>query len=187
MTAGQLPVRDISLDFCELKRRLGGDAESTLERYNAREFFEKISVKYSIGEAELSVKGIAVRIGNVEITSRALSKHLTGYKKCAVLALTLGVDADRIIRRAEAVGQTLGFIADALASVIADSSCQKICDVKVLGEHSSPFAVGYADTDTKNLPSLLKIADPNGSLGITFTDSHLMIPTKSIVVIVGKM
>jgi hypothetical protein len=104
-----------------------------------------------------------------------------------VVALTLGIDSDRLIRRCGAKGQALGFTADALASVIADSACLLICNSLIEDEHTAPFAVGYADTDTKSLPSLLKIADPTNSLGITFTDSYLMIPTKSIVVIVGKM
>ena len=71
--------------------------------------------------------------------------------------------------------------------MIADSACLEICTSKIIGDHTAPFAIGYADTDTRYLPHLLKIADKVGSLGITFTDSYLMIPTKSIVVIVGKM
>jgi hypothetical protein len=118
----------------------------------------------------------------------ALSKLLCGCDSCAVVALTLGVDTDRFIKRCEACGQTLGFVADALSSALADSACCEI--VSMLfgdGEHSPTFAVGYADSDTGSLPKLLEIADTNRTLGITFTDANLMIPTKSIIVIVGKM
>ena len=189
MIVSQIPASEITLDTAELKRRLGEDYAATLEKYGSavKEITSGLTVRYSIGEVALDVCDEAIAIGDIHITSAPLGRHLTGYKKVAVVALTLGVDADRLIRRYSVTGQTLGFVVDALLSVIADSACLDICSSKVIGDHTAPFAIGYADTDTKYLPSLLKIADPKDSLGITFTDSYLMIPTKSIVVIVGKM
>ena len=189
MTAGRIPAHEITLDCGELKRRLGDDYAETLEKYKSaqEEILSAITVRYAIGDARLTVSGDTIHISDTGIESKSLARHLSHYKDCAVVALTLGVDADRLIKRYEAKGQTLGFVADALLSVIADSACLKICGESFPFEHSAPFAVGYADTDTKHLPSLLKIADQKGALGITFTDSYLMIPTKSIVVIVGKM
>ncbi len=189
MTAGRIPAREITLDCGELKRRLGDDYTETLEKYKSaqEEILSAITVRYAIGDARLTVSGDTAVIGDVRIKSQAIVRHLSRYEICAVVALTLGVDADRLIKRYEAKGETLGFVADALLSVIADSACLKICGESFPFEHSAPFAPGYADTDTKHLPSLLKIADQKGALGITFTDSYLMIPTKSIVVIVGKM
>ena len=189
MTAGRIPAREIPLDAGELKRRLGDDYAETLEKYASlrEDILSSVKVKYAISNTSLKVSGDTIHISDTGIESKSLARHLSHYKNCAVVALTLGVDADRLIRRYEAKGQTVGFVADALLSVIADSACLKICGELFPFEHSAPFAVGYADTDTKHLPHLLKIADPKGTLGITFTDSYLMIPTKSIVVIVGKM
>lgn len=187
---GTLSAEQIGLDEGELRRRLGEDFKSTLERHSAAKaaLLQSANVKYSLSDCHLSQTGEVSRIGDVEIKSSALAKCLSGYESCAVLALTLGVGADVSIRRCEAKSQTLGFVADALASVIADSACYEITNMLFGDEkHSPPFAVGYADSDTDSIPRLLKIADPTGSLGISVTDSHLMIPTKSIVVIVGKM
>ena len=91
-------------------------------------------------------------------------------------------------RKPLAISKRISPVADALASVIADSACFEIANMLFGSEkHSSPFAVGYADSTTDSLPMLLKIADPHRTLGITFTDVRLMLPTKSIIVIVGKM
>lgn len=187
---GEISAEKIPLDRGELKRRLGDDFESTLSKYSdtVKALFAAVKIRYAVGEASLSVDGNTARIGDVGIDSAALSRHLSGYKSCAVIALTLGTSADRFIKRCEAQSPALGFVADAISSAIADSACYAIVG-ELWGEgcHSAPFAVGYADTDTDSLPHLLKIADPFRRLGITFTDAHLMIPTKSIIVIVGKM
>ena len=187
---GEIPAHEIRLDSGELKRRLGGDAEATLAKYESRlsPYFSTARVKYSVGERPTSVTDDEVSIGDVKIKSKALARQLLGFSSCAVVALTLGVDTDRFIKRCEACGQTLGFVADAVCSALADGACYTVCN-GYFGEraHTSPFAPGYADTDISALPDLLKIADEKGSLGISFTDAHLMIPTKSIVVIVGKM
>lgn len=188
--SGEMLPEEIRLDDGELKRRLGGDFASAVSKYSdtVKALSNAARVRYSIGEASLLVSGDTSTVGDVEIPSAALARHLSGCTECAVVALTLGIDADRFIRRCEAMGKTLGFVADAVSSTLADSACTEIVGAHFRGaRHTSPFAVGYADTDVKYLPPLLKIADMGGTLGISFTDSHLMIPTKSIVVIVGKM
>ena len=187
---GEICAEKITLDEGELKRRLGNDYRSTLSKYSdtVKTLFATVKIKYAASKSTLSVDGDTVRVGDVEIRSRALSRHLAGYKKCAVIALTLGIDADRFIRRCESQSRTLGFVADALSSSLIDSACYETVK-KLLGEenHSAPFAVGYSDSNIESLPALLKTADPIRTLGISFTDAYLMLPTKSIIVIVGKM
>jgi hypothetical protein len=185
---GQIPSSGVPIDRGELKRRLGGDFESTLKKYSEglSAHFGALEIKYSVGEAELFPTESGICVGDTEIRSSALARLISGCKKCAVLALTLGLGTDRFIKRCSAKSDTLGFVCDAYASALCDSACLSLCKSLSLC-NTAPFAPGYADTDTACLPALLKIADPSGTLGITFTDSTLMLPTKSIIVIVGKM
>jgi hypothetical protein len=101
---------------------------------------------------------------------------------------TLGVELDRYIRRLTAASVSLGFIADAYASALADGACSAAVS-ELLGDtpHTAPFAIGYADTDLSLLPRLAETTDAGRLIGISFSSSNLIIPTKSIIVIVGKM
>ena len=174
---GAISADEIRLDEGELKRRLGGDFGSTLEKYDgtAKQLLKTVKIRYSAADCALSLEEGVSFIGEAKIRSQALSKCLSGCTECTVIALTLGIDTDRAVRRAAAESQTLGFVADALASVIADSACFEIANMLFGSEkHSSPFAVGYADSTTDSLPTLLKIAAPHRTLGITFTDARLM-------------
>ena len=187
---GRLSPREIALDKAELKRRLGEGAEEALARYRSLSdgLFSECDIKYAVTEAELSVDGECSTVGGVKIPSRSLSKMLSGCEGAYILALTLGVGVDRFIKRATSVSITEGVVADALASTLADGVCYEVIK-RHLGDirHTPPFAPGYGDSGIECLPHLLKKADGTGYLGIDMTASKLMLPTKSIIVIVGKM
>ena len=187
---GKLAPSEVTLDRSELKRRLGEDAETTLVAYEKLKgaLFSECDIKYSLTDVELSTDGEECTVGGVNIRSRSLARMLCGYKRGYLIALTLGISVDRFIKRASVGSITEGVVADAVASTLADSACFEIIKRHLDGiSHTPPFAPGYGDSDTECIGALLKIADQSGYLGITTTSSSLMLPTKSTIVIVGKM
>lgn len=188
--SGSIRAEEIKIDEGELKRRLGGETDSALSRFPElwREIFAKASPKYSARELALSVSDCEVSLGDIRIASTALARHLFEARSAYAVALTLGLELDRYIRRCSARSATLGFTADAIASALADGAAYAAVErIFAAVGHTAPFAIGYADTDLLSLDNLLSITDAKSILGISTSASHLMIPTKSIVVIVGKM
>lgn len=185
----EIPCEKVAIDEGELLRRLCGDKEylGRLEE-TRRTVLSVASVKCVAREALLAINEDTVDIGGVKINSVGLARHLGTSKRAVVIALSLGIELDRYIRRCEAISVSLGFAADAYASALADGACLTAV-TELLGNthHTAPFAVGYADSNVSSLQALAEITDAPRRLGLSFSSSNLMIPTKSIIVIVGKM
>lgn len=186
----KIPIEKIKIDEGELRRRLGGDDEEAKRRLGEikDELLSRTDARFSATILPTKAEGDTVAVGDVKINSEALAKHLKGARRSAVIAITLGVELDRYIRRLTAASVSLGFIADAYASALADGACSAAVS-ELLGDtpHTAPFAIGYADTDLSLLPRLAETTDAGRLIGISFSSSNLIIPTKSIIVIVGKM
>lgn len=125
------------------------------------------------------------------LTGSSVAKHMDGAVACAVLAVTVGMDVDRELKRLSAIDAVASVIFDAAATVAAEeaaAACQKsiIADAAERGLYANArFSPGYGDLPLDVQPVLLASVDAQRRLGITLTDTLLMVPTKSITAIMG--
>ncbi|MBQ8288933.1 MAG: Vitamin B12 dependent methionine synthase activation subunit [Clostridia bacterium] len=120
----------------------------------------------------------------------SLTANLKGCKETFLFAATLGLAADRLIRREEALSEARGVIADAVASAGVEAGCNRLCahlsDIAGEGKYLRPrFSPGYGDYPITAQQPLLNLLSAGKLLGLTLTDSLLMLPTKSVSAIVG--
>ncbi|MGM9647542.1 MAG: vitamin B12 dependent-methionine synthase activation domain-containing protein [Eubacteriales bacterium] len=121
---------------------------------------------------------------------RSLTANLQGCGETFLIAATMGLAADRLIRREEALSEARGVIADAVASAGIEAGCNRLCahlsEVAGKGKFLRPrFSPGYGDFPITAEQPLLDLLSAQKLLGLTLTDSLLMLPTKSVSAIVG--
>lgn len=133
--------------------------------------------------ASASVGHSASRQGNHKAPGRS--------KKCAVLAVTLGLGAERALRTAQQRS-----IADALLLDAAMSACVEAatdaCSREVAQEAArlglragARFSPGYADLPLCCQQIFESLLDMQKQLGIHLTSGYLLLPQKSVTAFIG--
>ena len=118
--------------------------------------------------------------------SRDLYKNLEGCKEAYIIAITLGSSADRLIHRLSLTSGADSFVADAVASAVAEAVMDNV--VSYLKENNSlcpRFSPGYGDFSISHQREILDFLCADKLLGIKLSESFLMIPKKSITAICG--
>ncbi len=145
------------------------------------------SPKASAAEVEISVSGDEVKIGGIEVRSRHLAKNLEGCTRATVMAVTLGVGVDMLLRRKSVTSPSEHFVCDGVASALAEAAAD-MAEEFFMGEctHRPRFSPGYGDLSLDIQRDVLSVCDAEKLLGIKLTETLLMIPTKSITAIIGR-
>lgn len=136
--------------------------------------------------------GGALDIEGLRIESRALAKNLDGCDEVFVMAATLGMGPDRLIARAQAAGAMHRAVAlQAVSAAKIEAWCDAVNgelreQAARRGRRLRPrFSPGYGDFSLDCQPGLFRLLGVQRSIGITLTDSLLMIPTKSVTAVIG--
>lgn len=123
-----------------------------------------------------------------ELYGSSISQHLEGCEKAAVIAVTLGVAADRFLKKTALPDGLSGLCADALASAFTESSLDEARSevIRETGLFSTwCFAPGYGDFPLETAAKLISAADAARRIGLSVTASGMLTPQKSIIGIAG--
>lgn len=136
--------------------------------------------------------------GQIELTNTALylkgkniNNHLRLSEKCAVMAVTLGIQADRLIAANEEFNLTKALILDACAAAAVESVCDAAQqEIKGLAEKSGfyitgRYSPGYGDLSIEIQPEIINVLDAYKKIGLSSTDSCILIPRKSVTAFIG--
>lgn len=116
--------------------------------------------------------------------SRQLAEHLQGCGEAALLAATLGAQADQRIRRAEAVDMARAAVLHACAAAIIEAYCDKV-QASVPGAKRSRFSPGYGDFPLSGQRALLQRTEAAKRIGLYLTEAGMLVPVKSITAVMG--
>ena len=113
---------------------------------------EAVTPRHLLREYEIArdAKG-TLFIAGMKIRSKALIRNLQGCGSCYLLAATLGLGPDRLIRRSQAGHITEGVIYQAASAAMIEEYLNRICrdsarDLKAEGRYLRPrFSPGYGD------------------------------------------
>lgn len=133
-----------------------------------------------------------VEIEGLRVESRALARNLAGCAEVFVMAATLGIGPDRLIARAQAMGAMSRAVAlQAASAAMIEAWCDRVNDdlraqAAAQGKALRPrFSPGYGDFSLEAQPGLFRLLGVQRSIGVTLTESLLMIPTKSVTAVIG--
>lgn len=115
--------------------------------------------------------------------------HLAGCDRVILMAATLGAEVEALLRRTQVTNLADAVTLDACASAAVENVCDNLCaDIATelaplyLTERFSP---GYGDLPLSQQRELFCVLDVTRRIGVTLTDSGLMLPQKSVTAILG--
>lgn len=116
-----------------------------------------------------------------------LCKLLKNSDKVFIIASTLGITADRYIKRIMLTNASRGVILDAMFSAYLEEMTDEYEDSVIKGPHTFRFAPGYGDLDVSANRFFHSEMKLEKKLGVTINDGGLFIPQKSMLGIVGVL
>ncbi|WP_294589433.1 vitamin B12 dependent-methionine synthase activation domain-containing protein [uncultured Bacteroides sp.] len=195
-------IADLSWDIREIYLLMGYGSHIPEEgvRQLIQEILDELSHRlvphygYVLVDGNVPERGKLLLDNQLFNPGAIISHAMKGAEKYAVFTATIGEEFDNFSRQLKAEDDILRvFIADALGSVLAEATVTLLMkQLEVMadkeGMHiSNNYSPGYCDwflAEQKQLFSFF----PEGSTGITLTDSCLMLPVKSVsgIVALGK-
>lgn len=130
-------------------------------------------------------------LGFMQVPSKNLSKNLRDCDRVAVMAATLGAGVDRLLHRYEVTAITRSVILQAAAAALIEAVCD-VCQEEIAGIAGAEgyflrprFSPGYGDFDIANQKPVIQVLQASKRIGLTLTDSSMMVPTKSVTAVIG--
>lgn len=120
-----------------------------------------------------------------------IARHLEGACKVALMACTLGLENERELRKYAAVGAADGVMFGACASALVEAAgnaveAQIVAEAASLGLRTNwRYSPGYGDLPLSVQPAFLAALDATRRIGLSATETCMLVPQKSITAIVG--
>ena len=172
----------------ELSRELENRIDSLIETAKS-----VCSPKFThmISDVEFNTDAIFLSGTSIQLTGNDIKKHLTGAKKCIILACTLGTAFETELMRIQAKSVTDSVIFDAVGNAYIESFADS-CENKLLkpyrdgGYYSKyRYSPGYGDLPIELQNDILSALSAQKRIGLSVTDTNILIPRKSITAFIG--
>lgn len=145
--------------------------------------------KITYREIAVERKGDGIYLYNEKFGGEDIKKHLAESERCILLGLTLGMGADRLIRTLESSDMSSAVVCDTLCSVLTEQLCadarQEIAKEYEGLYLTDSYSPGYGDLHLDTNRSMEKLLDMPKRIGVSVTESMLLLPRKSITAIIG--
>lgn len=122
--------------------------------------------------------------------SRDLDHHLRHCREGILYAVTLGPEADRLLRRWSAQSMAKAAVGQAVCAAWLDDLCAAYCATLeqdlAPGEYlTPPYSPGYGDWDLAAQQTVLDRLQAPKRLGLSLTGGGMLVPEKSVTALVG--
>ena len=132
-----------------------------------------------------------LRIASLRLHSKSLQRNLAGCSEVFLFAATIGIAVDMLIRRSALLDASKGLVMQAAGAAVIEAWCDEVNDrlkqeVREEGLFLRPrYSPGYGDLSLDCQRDFLYLLQAQKNIGLTVTDSGLMIPVKSVTAIIG--
>ena len=135
---------------------------------------------------DIANDGENVDFGFMQVKSKSLAKNLQNCSSAYVFAATLGIGVDRLINKYLHVSPLKTSVIGAISSSLIESVCDFVNAELIKEKCSVPrFSAGYGDFSLEHQRDILKALDADKKIGISLTESLMMIPVKSVTAVIG--
>lgn len=151
----------------------------------AEEMYKMLSPQVKIWhtECDVEISGNTVSLSGLAFESFDLAKNLKGAEKAVLFGATLGLDFDRLMQKIEILSPAKAAVLQAVGTAAIEDGCDTFC--VLFGKTRPRFSPGYGDLSLSAQKDIFNFLDLERRLGITLTQSLLMVPKKSVTAIVG--
>ncbi|MDR2203725.1 MAG: methionine synthase [Nitrososphaerota archaeon] len=185
---------DITLDKLEIlwclgyKKQVIDDAFESLIDAMIEKFMQTVNPRYVFEIFDIILTNHEVEIKNcgLKLTGKGILEHLKNNKKCIVLAATLGVEVDSVLKFLQMTSMTQAVIFDVCATVYIEKVCSFIeAELKMLGYNMTfRYSPGYNGFPIENQKVILTLVDAQ-KIGLIFNENFLLMPQKSVTAVIG--
>ena len=118
-----------------------------------------------------------------------IRKVIEKSEKVVLIAATLGIYVDKLIRKAQITDMAQAVVIDAMASVAIEQFMDKI-ELELSKRYSgyyftNRFSPGYGDYPLEKQKEIIKLLNTEKKLGLNLTESLMLNPTKSVTAVIG--
>ncbi len=155
------------------------------------ELQEKCVPRSIYQEYPIERKEEGMTIAGVKIPGVHLARNLQDCTHAVMMACTIGPQADMLTRRASVLSAARGAVYQACGAAFVEAYCDEINeeimqDAKERGFYTRPrYSPGYGDLSLDLQKDFSRILDMPKTIGVTLTDSLLMVPSKSVTAYIG--
>lgn len=132
-----------------------------------------------------------VIIGELHIKSKDLAQHISGCGQAVLFAATLGAQADILLQRWSKLDMSRAVILQACAATVMEAYCDE-CESQIAAKAAKNglflrprYSPGYGDFSVAHQPDILAALNCGKRMGLTTTDSFMLVPTKSVTAVIG--
>lgn len=142
-------------------------------------------------EVSCTVQGEDTIVDGCPLHSRNLAQLMKHSQRAIVYAATLGVQADRLIARAQVTDMAYALVLQACAAAMVEEAAEEklhMAEQKLMqqGLHLTPsYAPGYGDLSLDENETLLRITNAAKAIGVVRTAAGMLAPTKSMAALCG--
>lgn len=151
----------------------------------------KNSYVYDIFDIERSGEGMYLKGTKLFLEGEAIKEHLSKARKCAVMAVTLGLEVEKRIFLYTKTELAKGLVFDACATAAVESLCGIVQDeiknrAESMGfEITGRFSPGYGDFPIEMQKEIINVLKAYERIGLSVNESSVMIPRKSVTAVIG--
>jgi hypothetical protein len=194
-----MPPEKFSFDMNEVLRLLGKNTSA--DSRQTRELAERacalveesaaarhVSRRFGIGFVK---SGVVLEGTDVTLWGESIFNHLLHCRECILFCATLGQQAEVLLRRWQVKDLAFAVVLDACASAAIEAHCDELQnEMQRAAEReglfiAERFSPGYGDFSIEQQREICAVLDTGRRVGVTVSESGILIPRKSITAVVG--
>ena len=135
--------------------------------------------------------GSMLDLGFMSVSSKSLAKNLSCCNEIILFTATIGIETDRLIQKYSALSPVYAVVLQAVGAAAIESWCNELnfrfAEREQKNKHylRPRFSPGYGDLPLNMQKDIFRVLDCSRKIGVTLTDSLMMLPTKSVSAIIG--
>lgn len=198
-----IPVKEISSLDDETKKLAETAVEKIKSVMNPRASYVRFEIQIDDTKYITSQSGITSKPGDFskdlpvisfstyKLASHDLSKNLHDCHSTYLFAATLGSAVDKEIQKASRINPALSVMLQAAGAMFIESYCDTLEEQLLEDEKKDcnvfvpRYSPGYGDVPLEVQKMFFEILSCEKKLGLTLTDSLLMMPEKSVTAFIG--
>lgn len=137
-----------------------------------------------VGENTLDLDGVIIH-------SKSLYQHLDSCREGVLFAATLGAPVDLLIQRYNVMDMSRAVILQSCAAAAVEAYCDQCqeaieAQAREKGLFLRPrYSPGYGDFPLTYQKDVLALLNAQRRIGLTRTESDMLVPTKSVTAVIG--
>ncbi|MBR5109049.1 MAG: methionine synthase [Clostridia bacterium] len=185
----------MKIDVSQALRYLGASGADEATRRAMVQIAEDTAARlspryvYRVFDAAHTEEGVFLPEGNLLLPGKMAATMLAGCSRAVLLCCTLGAAFDRMLGMAQARDMAKAAMLNACGSAYVEAGCDEAQE-EIAARYPSlyltdRFSPGYGDLPLQLQPDLLNALNAEKRLGVTLTDTCLMLPAKSVTAVIG--